>query len=81
MLPNLFAIVFAALYKVKDKKQSIKHVVVFEEAKSHGTGVLRQAFQRSLKITMREPILRGYDSHILNLSLQVRLGTSFIIML
>ena len=71
VIRNFFGIVFAALYKVKDKKTSLKHFMVFEEAKIFGTDLLQQAFHISLQITVRAPIMHDLESRILNLCQQV----------
>ena len=69
---GFFGILFAALYKIKDKKDSLKHFLVYEEAELYGTTLMQQAFQLSYAITTKEQIMFDFEGKILHLSLQVK---------
>ena len=61
----------SALYKAKDKRDMLKHLVVYEEAENYGTNILQHAFQLSLELTTNSPVIRNMEERVLNLSLQV----------
>ena len=61
----------SALYKVNDKRDKLKHLVVYEEAENYGTSILQHSFQLSLELATKSPVIGNLEERVLNLSLQV----------